>query len=423
MAQPTQLRRPPVASAPPASAVILHVDMDAFFVSVELLERPELRGKPVIVGGPAEARGVVAAASYEARRYGIHSAMALRRAARLCPEAVFLPPRMERYREYSERLAEIFERYAPVVEWASIDEAYLDLTGTRRLLGPPLAVAQRLAEEIAQQTRLPCSMGLASTRLVAKVASEQAKPQGLLWVPPGAEAAFLARLPVRRLPGVGPATEGALRQRGLLLIEQLQQADPEWLEREFGAWGAALYRKAWGEDGAECLLEGDPQSISHHHTFARDTTHRPQVRAVAHLLCQRAAARLRERGLYARTVALRLRTADFRTRTRSLTLPQASQLDTVLWERLARLLAEEWAGEPLRLIGVELGGLVRSGAQLPLFDRDRHAKLERLLQAADRLRHRYGFGAVLLGGGLGDRNRTKPSPPSGRSAGEKDSRS
>ena len=194
---------------------ILHVDMDAFYVSVELLERPELRGKPVVVGGQPDRRGVVSAASYEARKYGIHSAMPLRTAGKLCPHAVFLEGRHDLYAEWSDRVAEILRKFSPVVEMASIDEAYLDLTGTERLHGPPLAAAHALIRAINDKTHLPCSVGLARTRLVAKVASDQAKPRGLVWVPAGVEAEFLAPLGVRRIPGIGKVTEAALHAIGI----------------------------------------------------------------------------------------------------------------------------------------------------------------------------------------------------------------
>src|SRR5262249_15936026 len=247
----------------PVEATILHVDMDAFFVSVELLERPELRGKPVVVGGRPDQRGVVSAASYEARKFGIHSAMPLRTAAKLCPHAIFLDGHHEKYGEWSDRVATILAKFSPVVEMVSIDEAYLDLGGTERLHGPPLAAADRLLRTITHNTSLPCSGGLASTRLTAKVASDQAKPRGLVWVPPGCEARFLGALPVRKIPGIGEVTERALRALGIETVEQLAGISQEKLEKVFGQWGTALYRKARGGDSYEFVIDAEPKSISH----------------------------------------------------------------------------------------------------------------------------------------------------------------
>src|ERR1700746_1355921 len=217
-------------------ASILHIDMDAFFVSVELLARPELRGLPVVVGGQRNQRGAVSAASYEARKFGVHSAMPLRTAAKLCPQAIFLDSHHQLYGEWSDRVATILGKFSPVVEMASVDEAYLDLAGTERLHGPPLAAAHSLLREITARTGLPCSGGLARTRLVAKVASDQAKPRGLLWVPAGSEEAFLAPLDVRRIPGIGKVTEAALHSQGIETVGQLASSTREKLEQNFGRW-------------------------------------------------------------------------------------------------------------------------------------------------------------------------------------------
>ncbi len=268
------------AALPEGVTPILHVDMDAFFVSVELLERPDLRGKPVIVGGQPDRRGVVSAASYEARRYGVHSAMPLRTAGRLCPHAVFLEGRHDLYAEWSDRVAAILAQFSPVVEMASIDEAYLDLTGTERLHGPPLAAAHALIRAIGEKTRLPCSVGLARTRLVAKVASDQGKPRGMVWVPAGAEAEFLAPLGVRRIPGIGKVTEAALHNLKIETVGQLAAIPLERLEEQFGQWGTALYRKSRGEDSYEFFVDAEPKSISHSHTFRRG--HRGSRRARRH---------------------------------------------------------------------------------------------------------------------------------------------
>src|SRR5499427_3841633 len=274
----------------PAHAVasILHVDMDAFFVSVELLERPELRGKPVVVGGQPDRRGVVSAASYEARKYGIHSAMPLRTAGRLCPHAIFLDGHHEKYGEWSDRVASILVKFSPVVEMVSIDEAYLDLAGTERLHGPPLAAADKLLRTITKQTGLPCSGGLAATRLTAKVASDQGKPRGLVWVAPGMEARFLAPLPVRKIPGIGEVTERALRALGIENVEELAAHRQEQLEKIFGQWGTALYRKARGGDSYEFLIDAEPKSISHNHTFAEDTNEVAAMESLLSHLSQKA---------------------------------------------------------------------------------------------------------------------------------------
>src|SRR5216683_183258 len=321
---------------------ILHVDMDAFFVSVELLARPELRGQPVVVGGRPDQRGVVSAASYEARKYGIHSAMPLRTAGKVCPHAVFLHGSHKLYGEWSDRVAAILTKYSPVVEMVSIDEAYLDLSGTTRLHGPSFHAAHRLLREITNSTNLPCSAGLASTRLVAKVASDQAKPRGLLWVTPGSEATFLAPLGVRKIPGIGPVTERALKALGIELVGQLAEAPAEKLEEIFGRWGTALYRKSRGQDSYEFLVDAEPKSISQNHTFGEDTLDRAALDAMLSHLTQKACKRLREAGLETSTLTLTLRYAGFDTYTRSKTLPQATSLDAVIYSVFKELLERHW---------------------------------------------------------------------------------
>ena len=380
---------------------ILHVDMDAFFVSVELLDRPELRGKPVVVGGQPNRRGVVSAASYEARRYGIHSAMPLRTAGKLCPHAIFLEGRHDLYAEWSDRVATVLSGFSPVVEMASIDEAYLDLSGTTRLHGPPLAAAHALLTEIGAKTGLPCSAGLARTRLVAKVASDQAKPRGLVWVPAGAETKFLSPLSVRRIPGIGRVTEAALDAMGIETVGQLAGIPEERLQELFGRWGTALYRKAHGEDSYEFLVDAEPKSISHSHTFGTDTNHRATLESMLSSLCQKGAKRLRDAGLDTGTVTLRIRYSGFQTVTRAHTLPEPSHLDSILLAALRRLFEKHWNRRPVRLIGIEFATLTHGANQIGLFDPEAREKLERLARATDQLRDRFGFAAIQLGGSLG----------------------
>ena len=386
---------------PSAVACILHVDMDAFFVSVELLERPELRGKPVVVGGRPDQRGVVSAASYEARKFGIQSAMPLRTAAKLCPQAIFLDGHHKKYSEWSDRVATILAQFSPIVEMVSVDEAYLDLSGTERLHGPPLAAADKLLRTITRETRLPCSGGLATTRLVAKVASEQAKPRGLVWVAPGMEGRFLAPLPIRKIPGIGEVTERALRALGIEKVEQLASHSQEKLERIFGQWGTALYRKSRGGDAYEFLIDAEPKSISQNHTFGEDTTDVEQMESMLSHLSQKACKRLREAGLSARTLTLTIRYAGFDTYTRSKTLQEPAQLDGDIFAVFLHQFREHRdTKRKVRLLGVALSSLSHGGQQLDLLEAERREKLEKLTKATDRLRDKFGFGSVQFGGSL-----------------------
>lgn len=386
-----------------SSASILHVDMDAFFVSVELLAHPELRGKPVVVGGQPDQRGVVSAASYEARQRGIQSAMPLRTAGRLCPDAIFLDGHHDLYAQWSDRVAAILEKYSPVVEMASIDEAYLDLAGTARIHGAPLAAAHKLIREIRETTGLPCSAGLARTRLIAKVASDQAKPRGLLWVPPGMEAEFLAPLGVRKIPGIGEVTEAALKALGIETVGQLASIPQEKLEEAFGQWGTALYRKARGEDAYEFFVDAEPKSISANHTFGADTDDRAALAAMLSFLVQKVAKRLRDAGLDTRTIMLTIRYAGFHTVTRARSLAEPTNLDTAILASVKELFeAHGDRRQKIRLLGVSLSSFGHGARQLDLLDPARKEKLERLARATDRLRDRFGFGKIQLGGSLGN---------------------
>ncbi len=325
--------------------------MDAFFVSVEELFDPSLKGKAVVVGGKSDERGVVSAASYEARKFGVHSALPLRTAYKLCPHAIFVEGHPERYREYSGRVFEILRRFSPLVEMASVDEAYLDMTGTERLHGPPLRAAHLLHEAVKAETLLNCSIGIASSRLVAKIASDQAKPNGILHVLPGVEARFLAPLEVRKIPGVGKVMEKNLHALGIRRIGDLAALDENVLESRFGKWGLALAGKAQGLDAggwfdSEIGERGDPKSISHEHTFNTDTKDADQLEATLTHLAEKVGRRLREHGLHARTMQLKLRYSDFSTITRAHTFASPTQLDIDLIEHSRKLLHANWDEEP-----------------------------------------------------------------------------
>ncbi|MBI1895643.1 MAG: DNA polymerase IV [Acidobacteria bacterium] len=382
-----------------------HVDMDAFFVSVEEIFDPSLKGKPVVVGGGPDQRGVVSAASYAARKFGVHSAMPLRTAYQHCPHAIFLEGHPHRYREYSEKVFRALNRFSPQVEMASIDEAYLDLTGTERLHGRPLKAAHELHEAIRRDTALNCSIGIATSRMLAKVASDQAKPNGILWILPGQEAAFLAPLDVRKLPGVGKVTERRLAEYGIRKVGDVARLEPAFLERHLGEWGAALAGKAQGLDAGgwfegEVGAREDPKSISHEHTFAEDTTDAELLESTLAKLSQMVSRRLREHELHARTVQLKLRYSDFSTITRALTLERTTQLDIDLIEHSRLLFRRNWTGEAVRLLGVQASSLDRDEGQLDLFEGERTRRWRKALGAVDQLRDKFGESVVSVASGL-----------------------
>lgn len=376
--------------------------MDAFFVSVELLERPELRGKPVIVGGGSpDQRGVVTSASYEARKFGVHSAMPLRTAGKLCPHGIFLDGHHHKYSEWSDRVATILGKFSPIVEMVSIDEAYLDLAGTERLHGPPLAAADKLLRMITSTTGLPCSGGLGSTRLIAKVGSEQAKPRGLVWVAPGSEAQFLAPLPVRKIPGIGEVTERSLLALGLKTVGDLAAIPHHKLQKIFGQWGTALYRKARGGDSYEFVIDAEPKSISHNHTFGEDTSDTEVLHSMLSHLSQKACKRLREAGLSTRTLTLTIRYQGFDTYTRARTLAAPTNLDSDIFATIQSLFHEHRnLKRRVRLLGVALGSFSQGNDQLDLLEAEKRAKLEKLAKTTDGLRDRFGFDSVQFGGSI-----------------------
>ena len=380
---------------------ILHVDMDAFFVSVEELEDPSLKGKAVVVGADPDGRGVVSAASYEARKFGVHSAQPIGQAKKLCPHAIFLRGHYEKYREYSEKIYRIFGEFTPIVEMVSVDEAYLDLTGCERLYGSAFQAADRLIRAVKEKTKLNCSVGASTSHLVSKIASDQAKPHGLLYVLPGCEAKFLAPLPVRRMPGIGKVTEPQLLSLGISTIGDLQAFGCGRLTERFGKWGEYLYTKSRGVDIEAYAYEEEPKSISHETTFDADTADGEEVERTLSYLNQLVAQRLRDHKLFARTVGLKLRYTGFETLTRDVTLDEPTHLDSVIFANVLRLLDNAWnRRRKVRLVGVRASNLERAVFQLNLLEAPKREKLDRVFNAADKLRARYGFDAVKLASSL-----------------------
>jgi DNA polymerase-4 len=377
----------------------MHVDLDAFYASVEQLRRPELRGKPVIVGGagaPGE-RGVVAAASYEARPFGVRSAMPLSRARRLCPNAIFVPCDFDAYRGASKSVFAILDHYSPVIEPIALDEAYLDLTGEDALLGPPGTVALRLRDEVKVACGLDLSIGVASCKLVAKVASELRKPRGLVVVPSGAEAAFLAPLPLGKLPGCGPATAIRLERVGVRTIGDLAALPDPLLGELFGHYGRMLGAHARGIDPSPVLAPGDPKSISREVTFDRDLRDAAKVRATALGLLQDVGRSLRAHGLSARTVVLKIRYQPFDTLSRQATLPYPTDRDDQLATALCQLLETQLdRSRAIRLIGAGVSNLESCATQLSLLE-TRSSRLALLDEQLDELRGRYGDHVIARG--------------------------
>ena len=390
-----------------------HVDMDAFFVSVEELFDPSLKGKAVVVGGRPNQRGVVSAASYEARKFGVHSALPLRTAYRLCPHAIFVDGHPERYRDYSHKVFEVLNSFSPQVDMASVDEAYVDVTGTERLHGPPLLAAHRLHERVKAATSLNCSIGISTSRMVAKVASDQAKPNGILWVVPGQEARFLAPLDVRKIPGVGRVFEKNLAEIGIRKVGDLSGLEESFLAERFGQWGLALVGKSRGLDAGGWFdhhvgEHTDPKSISHEHTFNQDTSDIASLEATLAHLSEKVGRRLREHGLHARTVQLKLRYSDFTTITRARSLDHATQLDHEIFQTARALLHEHREpGAAIRLLGVHTSGLKRQEGQMNLLDEPAVERWRKAFTAVDEIRDKFGEDSVSLGTGLTGRYRER----------------
>ncbi len=377
---------------------IIHIDLDAFFVSVEQVENPELKGKPVVVGGRPEGRGVVASASYEARAFGLHAGMPLTTASRLCPQAIFIQGSFPKYRDASQRFMTILTDFSPYLEPLGLDEAYLDATGFESIYGSTHQMAVKIKQRIKDELGLCASVGIAGGKVVAKVASELSKPDGLLEVAAGKERSFLAPLPIAKLPGVGRKTERKLNGLGINILYELSIMPLSALKSHLGASGEVLHRFANGIDDREVEPPATAKSISRETTFSKDTRDRPLLKATLHYLGERVGAELRQRGKRARCITLKLRYADFTTITRRHSLSQSSDSDQTIFDTglglLNKALAEE--RQAVRLIGIGVSNLVESGKQLDMLDASRERQ-EQLDRAIDRIRKKYGFTAIQTG--------------------------
>lgn len=377
--------------------MILHVDMDAFYASVEQRDRPELKGQPVIVGGTPQGRGVVSAASYEARRYGVHSAMPAATAIRLCPHGVFLRPRIGYYARISEQIRAIFDRYTPLVEPLSLDEAFLDVRGSVHLFGPPPEIAGQIKSAIREELNLVASVGVAPNMFLAKIASDLEKPDGLVVVEEGGEQAFLDPLPVGRLWGVGRVAGRAFEQLGIHTIGQLRRMPEEVLVAKFGSAGEHLWNLAHGRDDRSVVPEHVAKSISHETTFEQNICDREALRAWLLDLTDQVSRRVRSHGLRGKTVHLKVRFSDFRTITRSQSLPEPTDVTDEIWEAASRMFDQRLPDPlpPVRLLGMGVSSLDQSGEQQTLlFDGDERQRQSRLDQATDQIRARFGTEAI-----------------------------
>jgi DNA polymerase-4 len=383
----------PAVTSPPWDRTILHVDLDAFFAAVEQRDRPELRGKPVIVGGGGpNQRGVVSTASYEARVFGVHSAMPLRTAGALCPHGIFLPVDGRKYSRVSKDVLAILRRFTPNVEPISIDEAFLDVTGSRKLFGDGETIGRAIKAAVRDEVQLTISVGVARTKLVAKIASDLRKPDGLVIVPPGTEAEFLAPLPITRLWGVGAKSAAMLSEYGVRTIGDLAALPEDLLERRFGKVGAMIGDRARGRD-ADTVSDRDPaKSIGHEHTFDVDSSDREVIERSLLGLSEGVAGRLRDSGVKASTVTVKIRDSSFRTITRQRTLKEPTDLTEPIFRTALELARPEVRGKKIRLLGVTASGLGER-EQLSLFEAD-DPRRRRVVEAEDTVRHRFGDRAI-----------------------------
>lgn len=400
--------------------MILHVDMDAFYAAVEERDRPELAGKPVIVGGSAEGRGVVSAANYVVRRFGVHSAMPTSTALRLCPQAILIPTRIEYYAQVSAQIREIFDRFTPLVEPLSLDEAFLDVTGSEPLFGSAVEIAHKIKGSIRDELRLVASVGVAPNKFLAKIASDLRKPDALVVVDPDHVQEFLDPLPIGRLWGVGRVTGHALERLGVHTISQVRTTPRSVLLQHFGKSGDHLWQLAHGLDDRQVVPDREAKSISHETTFAVDIDNHDALRAWLHELAEQVGWRLRRHDLLGRTVQLKIRLADFRTITRSQTLTAPTDITEEIWRAAAHLLESWWPDrrQRVRLLGVGVTGLQHDRrVQKTLFPDEDRQKQSQLDHVADEIRERFGKSALKNASGLLYQADHRPQPRPERDGG------
>jgi DNA polymerase-4 len=393
--------------------MILHVDMDAFYASVEERDRPELAGRPLIVGGTPQGRGVVAAANYAVRKFGVRSAMPTATALRLCPQAIVIPPRLDYYAAISEKIREVLYCYTPLVEPLSLDEAFLDVTGSEPLFGPSLEIGRRIKREIRERVRLVASVGVAPNKFLAKIASDLEKPDGFVVVDPASVQNFLDPLPAGRLWGVGRVTGQVLEQLGVRTIADVRQMPVEVLKQHFGKGGEHIWQLAHGIDERQVIPDREAKSISHETTFAADIGERDVLRAWLVELAEQVGRRLRRHNLRGRTVQIKVRFPDFQTIVRAKTLAEPTDITGEIQRTAAELLETCLAAatKRIRLLGVSVSGFDGPRqVQASLFpdeDRERESQLDR---AADEIRERFGTSALHRGSGLLHGAEHKPAP-------------
>lgn len=374
---------------------IMHVDMDAFYASIEQRDNPALRGMPVVVGGLMN-RGVVATASYEARQFGIHSAMSMKQARRLCPNGVFLPVRMSHYRRISHQIRLILSHYSPLIEPLALDEAFLDVSGMELKYPEITDIAKAVKEDIRRTTGLVASAGIGPNKFLAKLASDLQKPDGLVWIPYGKEQEILAPLPVSRLWGVGKVTEDALKQAGFRTIGDISQAGPEALRPIVGNQAVRIYELSLGKDKRPLEVSRRPQSVGNEHTYLHDLLTEAEVDEQFRLLANEVAWRLRQNHIMGRTITLKIRFASFQTITRSLTLDMGTCSEEQLYFVAKRLYNKRGQDNPIRLLGLTVSQLQPWQVQGDLFSEDAEMQ-EKVAEAIDKLQQRFGRKAIMKG--------------------------